>query len=216
MLEHGFYPNEYCFASVIRACSNARNIGIGKIIFGSVIKGGFLGSDVCVGCSLIDMFAKGGGDLGEAYKVFEEMPETDAVTWTLMITRFAQMGFPREAIGLYVDMLLSGFMPDQFALSGVISACTKLESLSLGQQLHSWVIRSGLALGHCVGCCLVDMYAKCAADGSMNDARKVFGRMPNHNVMSWTAIINGYVQSGKGDEEAIKLFVEMMSGHVPP
>ncbi|KAM0984251.1 hypothetical protein ACFX14_011828 [Malus domestica] len=198
MLEHGFYPNEYCFASVIRACSNARNIGIGKIIFGSVIKGGFLGSDVCVGCSLIDMFAKGGGDLGEAYKVF------------------AQMGFPREAIGLYVDMLLSGFMPDQFALSGVISACTKLESLSLGQQLHSWVIRSGLALGHCVGCCLVDMYAKCAADGSMNDARKVFGRMPNHNVMSWTAIVNGYVQSGKGDEEAIKLFVEMMSGHVPP
>ncbi|KAM1059074.1 hypothetical protein ACFX11_024141 [Malus domestica] len=216
MLEHGFYPNEYCFASVIRACSNARNIGIGKVIFGSVIKGGYLGSDVCVGCSLIDMFAKGGGDLGEAYKVFEEIPETDAVTWTLMITRFAQMGFPREAIGLYVDMLLSGFMPDQFALSGVISACTKLESLSLGQQLHSWVIRSGLALGHCVGCCLVDMYAKCAADGSMNDARKVFDRMPNHNVMSWTAIINGYVQSGKGDEEAIKLFVEMMSGHVPP
>ena len=57
------------------------------------------------------------------------------------------MGFPREAIDLYVDMLLSGLMPDQFTLSGVISACTKLESLSLGQQLHLWVIRSGLALG---------------------------------------------------------------------
>ncbi|KAM1770521.1 hypothetical protein EV1_044943 [Malus domestica] len=93
MLEHGFYPNEYCFASVIRACLNARNIGIGKIIFGSVIKSGYLGSDVCVGCSLIDMFAKGSGDLGEAYM-------------------FAQMGFPREAIDLYIDMLLSGLMPD--------------------------------------------------------------------------------------------------------
>ncbi|KAM1767369.1 hypothetical protein ACFX12_045463 [Malus domestica] len=143
------------------------------------------------------MFAKGSGDLGEAYM-------------------FAQMGFPREAIDLYVDMLLSGLMPDQFALSGVILACTKLESLSLGQQLHSWVIQSGLALGHCVGCCLVDMYSKCAADGSMNDAWKVFDRMLNNNVVSWTAIINGYVQSGKGDEEAIKLFVEMMSGLVLP
>ncbi|KAM1770520.1 hypothetical protein EV1_044942 [Malus domestica] len=50
----------------------------------------------------------------------------------------------------------------------------------------------------------------------MNDARKVFDRMLNNNVVSWTAIINGYVQSGKGDEEAIKLFVEMMSGLVLP
>ncbi|VVA19111.1 PREDICTED: pentatricopeptide [Prunus dulcis] len=216
MLENGFYPNEYCFASVIRACSNAQKIRIGNIIFGSVIKSGYLGSDVCVGCSLIDMFAKGSGELDDAYKVFETMPETDAVTWTLMITRLAQMGCPGEAIDLYVDMLWSGLMPDQFTLSGVISACTKLDSLSLGQQLHSWVIRSGLALGHCVGCCLVDMYAKCAADGSMDDARKIFDRMPNHNVMSWTSIINGYVQSGEGDEEAIKLFVGMMTGHVPP
>ncbi|CAN6702297.1 unnamed protein product [Malus baccata var. baccata] len=50
----------------------------------------------------------------------------------------------------------------------------------------------------------------------MNDARKVFDRMLNNYVVSWTAIINGYVQSGKGDEEAIKLFVEMMSGLVLP
>ncbi|RXH89734.1 hypothetical protein DVH24_032091 [Malus domestica] len=50
----------------------------------------------------------------------------------------------------------------------------------------------------------------------MNDARKVFDRMLNNNVVSWTAIINGYVQSGKGDEEAIKLFVEIMSGLVLP
>lgn len=34
MLENGFYPNEYCFASVIRACSNAQNIRIGNIILG--------------------------------------------------------------------------------------------------------------------------------------------------------------------------------------
>lgn len=217
MLDNGFYPNEFCFASVIRACSNSRLVGIGKVIFGSVIKSGYLKSDVCVGCSLIDMFAKGSADLGNAYKVFEIMPETDAVTWSLMITRFAQMGCPEKAVELYMDMLSSGLMPDQFTVSGVVSACTKLGSLSLGQQLHSWAIRSRLALDHCVGCCLVDMYAKCPADGSMSDSRKVFDRMREHNVMSWTAIITGYAQSGGGDEEAIKVFVEMISdGRVAP
>ena len=68
--------------------------------------------------------------------------------------------------------------------------------LNLGQQLHSCVIRTGLALDVCVGCCLVDIYAKCAADGSVDDARKVFDVMVDCNVMSWTDIITGYVQSG--------------------
>ncbi|KAM5581081.1 pentatricopeptide repeat-containing protein [Rosa sericea] len=217
MLEEGFCPNEFCFASVIRACSNSEHVGIGKVVFGSVIKTGYLESDVCVGSSLIDMFAKGGGDLRDAYKVFEKMAETDVVTWSLMITRLAQMGDPRKAVELYVDMLSNGLMPDQFTVSGVVSACTKLGSLALGQQLHSWAVRSRLGLDHCVGCCLVDMYAKCGGGGSMSDSRKVFDRMREHSVMSWTAVMTGYVQSGGGNEEAVKLFVEMISGgHVSP
>uniref|UniRef100_A0A2N9G7I0 Protein kinase domain-containing protein n=1 Tax=Fagus sylvatica TaxID=28930 RepID=A0A2N9G7I0_FAGSY len=143
MLENGLYPNEYCFAAVIRACSNAENISIGQMIFGFVIKSGYFGSDVCVGCALIDTFAKGGGDLDLAYKVFEKMPEKNTVTWTLMITSV--------------------------------------------QRMDLWMIQGNL-----------------------------FDLMVDHNVMSWTAIITGYVQSGGRDEEAVKLFCEMIKGHVSP
>jgi pentatricopeptide repeat protein len=48
MLENGFYPNEYCFVAVIRACSNADNISIGKLIFGFVIKSEYFESDLQV------------------------------------------------------------------------------------------------------------------------------------------------------------------------
>ncbi|CBI23560.3 unnamed protein product, partial [Vitis vinifera] len=58
------------------------------------------------------------------------------------------------------------------------------------------------------------MYAKCAADGSVDDSRKVFEQMPEHNVMSWTAIITAYVQSGECDKEAIELFCKMISASV--
>ncbi|KAK8537185.1 hypothetical protein V6N13_042133 [Hibiscus sabdariffa] len=218
MLENGFFPNEYCFTAVIRACSTAEFFPIGEIILGFLMKTGYLDFDTNVGCGLIDMFAKGNSNLESAFKVFDKMPDRNVVAWTLMITRCTQLGYPKGAIELFVDMILNGYVPDRFTLSGVVSACTELESesLSLGKQLHSWVIRSGFTSDVCIGCSLVDMYAKCTVDGSLDDSRRVFDRMEKHNVMSWTAIITGYMQCGGRDVEAIELFCKMIEGPVPP
>ncbi|OAY44342.1 pentatricopeptide repeat-containing protein At3g49170, chloroplastic [Manihot esculenta] len=216
MLNYGFYPNEYCYTAVIRACSNKDNVSLGEIIFGSLMKSGYFNSHVCVGCALIDMFVKGSGDFDSAYKVFDKMNEKNIVTWTLLISRLQQFGYSRDAINLFITMVLSGYSPDRYTMSGVVSACAELGLLSAGQQLHSWAIKSGLVLDVCVGCSLVDMYAKCTMDGSMGDSRKVFDRMSDHNVMSWTAIITGYVQSGECDKEAIELFLVMIEGQVKP
>ncbi|MBA0718895.1 hypothetical protein Golax_006614 [Gossypium laxum] len=218
MLDNGFLPNEYCFTAVIRACSTSEFFPIGEIILGFLVKTGYLDFDTNVGCALIDMFVKGNSDLESAFKVFDKMPDRNVVAWTLMITRCTQLSYPSGAIELFVDMVLGGYMPDRFTLSGIISACTELESesLYLGKQLHSWVIRSGFASDVCIGCSLVDMYAKCTIDGSLDDSRRVFDRMENHNVMSWTAIITGYIQCGGRDMEAIELFCKMIEGPVPP
>ncbi|XP_038892450.1 pentatricopeptide repeat-containing protein At3g49170, chloroplastic [Benincasa hispida] len=216
IIENGYYPNEYCFAAAIRACSSAEFSKVGDCIFGFIIKTGYFASDVCVGCGLIDMFVKGHGDLVSAFKVFEKMPERNAVTWTLMITRFMQFGYAGEAIDLFLNMILSGYEPDRFTLSGVISACAKLELLLVGQQLHSQAIKHGLTLDRCVGCCLINMYAKCSVDGTMCAARKVFDQILDHNVFSWTAMITGYVQKGGYDEEALDLFRGMILTHVLP
>lgn len=42
---------------------------------------------MCVGCALIDTFAKGSADLVSARKVFEKIPERNVVAWTLMMTK---------------------------------------------------------------------------------------------------------------------------------
>ncbi|KAL0299667.1 UNVERIFIED_CONTAM: Pentatricopeptide repeat-containing protein, chloroplastic [Sesamum radiatum] len=217
MLEFGEWPNEFCFSAAIRACSNREYARIGLVIFGFLMKTGYFDSDVCVGCALIDLFVKGFGDLESAKKVFDEMPDKNAVSWTLMITRLAQMGSPRDAIGLFVDMVVSGFVPDQFTFSSGLSACSELGSLHIGLQLHGWVVKNGLSFDVCVGCSLVDMYAKSAVDGTIDDSRKVFDRILEHNVMSWTAIITGYVQNGGRDDEAIALYCRMITeGRVKP
>nr|XP_043634026.1 pentatricopeptide repeat-containing protein At3g49170, chloroplastic [Erigeron canadensis] len=214
MLSHGHHPNQFCFSAAIHASSNAAPI-IGAAIFGFVIKTGYFQSDVCVGCALIDLFAKGFGDLESAHKVFDKMPERNSVTWTLLITRYAQLGHHEDGIDLFLRMLFAGFMPDRFTLSSVVSACAQSGCLSVGQQLHPWVLKSGLCSDVYIGCSLVDMYAKC---GPMEDAIKVFQRMPSHNVMSWTAVITGCVQSGGGlDKTAIQLYRQMITqGDVLP
>lgn len=217
MVKFGEVPNQFCFSAAIRACSNRAYARIGLVIFGFLMKTGYFESDVCVGCALIDLFVNGFGDLELAKKLFDEMPEKNSVTWTLMITRFTQLGSPRDAIRLFLDMVVAGFYPDQFTFSSCLSACSELGLLNIGQQLHSWVIKYGLCLDVCVGCSLVDMYAKCAVDRSMDDSRKAFDRMPEHNVMSWTAIITSYVQKGGSDNEAIELYCRMITeGRVKP
>lgn len=217
MVEFGERPNQFCFSAAIRACSNREYARIGLVIFGFLIKTGYFESDVCVGCALIDLFAKGFGDLESAKKVFDAMPERNPVSWTLMITRFMQMGSSMDAIELFSDMLVEGFVPDRFTFTSCLSACSELGLLHIGRQLHSWVVKTGLSLDVCVGCSLVDMYAKSTADGSMDDSRKVFDRMREHNVMSWTAIITGYVQKGGRDFEAIELYCRMITeGRVQP
>ncbi|XP_058002641.1 pentatricopeptide repeat-containing protein At3g49170, chloroplastic-like [Hevea brasiliensis] len=155
-------------------------------------------------------------DFDSAYKVFDKMTERNVVSWTLLITRLQQLGYSRDAIDFFINMVSSEYIPDKYALSGVVSACAELRLLSFGQQLHSWAIKSGLFLDVCVGCSLVDMYAKSRKDGFMADSRKVFDRMSDHNVMSWTAIITGYVQSGGYDMGAVELFLEMIKGQVKP
>ncbi|KAK8955706.1 Pentatricopeptide repeat-containing protein [Platanthera guangdongensis] len=215
-LELGFVPNEFTISSVIQACSIPQFLQFGTSLLASAIKTGYCKHNASVAGALIDMFSKN-GDMVSARKVFDEIPDRNEVLWTLLITRYAQHGLGLDAVKLFVDLLIDGCIPDPFSLSSVISACAESGSDRVGKQLHSLSIQIGLDSDICVGCSLVDMYAKCSERGSIDDSRKVFDRMPVHNVMSWTAIISGYAQSGgANDDQPLILFSKMLEGMVKP
>jgi pentatricopeptide repeat protein len=56
------------------------------------------------------------------------------------------------------------------------------------------------------------MYAKC---GSLEDALKVFNKMPSRDVVTWNAMIGGYAIHGHG-KEALKQFEQMREEGVQP
>ncbi|GJM94883.1 hypothetical protein PR202_ga11566 [Eleusine coracana subsp. coracana] len=215
-LQVGLLPNAFTLCTAAQACFVSELFQLaGDAVLAFVFKMGLWGTDVSVGCSLIDMFAKN-GDLVAARIVFDGLVERTVVVWTLLITRYAQGGYTDDAVGLFVDMLQNGFRPDQYTMSSILSACTELGSIRLGQQLHSLALRFGVVSDSCVSCGLVDMYVKSQTEQSMNNARIIFDSMPKRNVMVWTALLSGYVQCRVQENKVMALFSEMLNEGTRP
>ncbi|CAK9213960.1 unnamed protein product [Sphagnum jensenii] len=56
------------------------------------------------------------------------------------------------------------------------------------------------------------MYVKC---GSMEDASRVFNKIPSHNVVTWNMMLFGHVKCGER-EKALEPFQQMQQEGVQP
>ncbi|KAJ7298442.1 hypothetical protein O6H91_Y582200 [Diphasiastrum complanatum] len=210
MQETGLAPDKVVFVVVLKACARLAALEQGKQLHSDIIKRGFQ-SDVIVGSTLVDMYAKC-GCTEDARELFNSMSERDVVSWTAMIAGYAQNGLGKEALALYEQMKQEGVQPDNVTFVLLLKACASLEALEQGKQLHSDIIKRGFQLNVIVGSTLVDMYAKC---GCIEDARELFNNMSEPNVVSWTAMIAGYAQNGLG-KESLALYEKMKQEGVQP
>lgn len=199
----GENPNEFVLASVIRACSQLGVVEKGAQLHGFVAKSGF-GQDVFVGTSLIDFYSKN-GDIEEARLVFDQLLEKTAVTWTTIIAGYTKCGRSAVSLELFAQMRKTDVVPDRYVVSSVLSACSALQFLEGGKQIHAHVLRRGIERDVSVVNVLIDFYTKC---NRVKAGRILFDGMTVKNVISWTTMISGYMQNSF-DWEAMKLFGEM-------
>ncbi|XP_027338755.1 putative pentatricopeptide repeat-containing protein At3g08820 [Abrus precatorius] len=134
--------------------------------------------------------------------VFNQTNHPNIFLWNTMIRGMVSNDSFHHAVSLYASMREAGFVPDNFTFPFVLKACARLSHFHVGLKLHSLVIRTGFDCDVFVKTGLVCLYSKC---GYLKDARKVFDDIPKKNVVSWTAIICGYIESGYC-EEAVGLF----------
>ncbi|KAJ7564266.1 hypothetical protein O6H91_02G010200 [Diphasiastrum complanatum] len=203
MQETGLAPDKVLFIVVLKACARLAALEQGRQLHSDIIKRGFQ-SDVIVGSTLVNMYAKC-GCTEDARELFDNMSERDVVSWTAMIAGYAQNGLGKEALALYEQMKQEGMQPNNFTFVLLLKACASLGALEQGRQLHSDIIKRGFLSEVVVRNTLVDMYAKC---GCTEDARELFDNMSERDVVSWNAMIAGYAQNGLG-EEALALYEQM-------
>lgn len=210
MQQDGIEPNRVAFACTLKACGSLGAIEHARMIHDKIIKSS-LDSDVVIGSSLIDIYARCGG-LEEARKVFDEVPSPNVVLWAVMISGYAQHGLGTPALELFRKMQKRGIKPDTFVFSCILKACGNIGALEGGQLIHNLILRSGLEKNVVVGSTLVDMYVKC---GHLKEARKVFDDMPNRNEVTWGSMIGGYTEHEQGFP-ALELFKKMLEKGVKP
>ena len=198
------------FSTMIRASAGQGLIFAGRQFHTCALKMG-VADDIFVTCALIDMYSKC-GSIEDAQCVFDEMPEKTTVGWNSIIAGYALHGYSEEALRMFYEMRDSGVEMDHFTFSMVIRICTRLASLEHAKQAHASLVRHGFGLDIVANTALVDFYSKW---GRMEDARHVFDKMPQKNVISWNALIAGYGNHGHG-EEAIEMFEQMLREKMRP
>lgn len=202
-------PNEVTFITAMKACANPAYLNHGKRIHSFIVQGGFE-SFLYVGNSLIDMYSKC-RSVEDARHVFDLMPKEDLVTWNAMITGYSSLAIDEEAFKLFRQMNSQGLQPDEVTFLSLLKASAGLGSLKHGKEVHALIKKNGLQSNN-VGNALIDMYAKC---GSCDDAHDVFKNLTQREVVSWNAVITGYLQHGRS-KEALELFHEMKQESLDP
>ncbi|KAJ7539126.1 hypothetical protein O6H91_11G077500 [Diphasiastrum complanatum] len=210
MKDEGIDPDGVTFVSVLKACGSMGDLENGKLVHTMVLKRK-LGSDVYIGATIIDMYAKC-GSLNDAKQVFDNLVERDLVAWNAMIAGYVQHGYGRQALELFKNMKEEGLKPDIFTFASVLKACGCIAALDQGKLIHAQIRESGLEPDLLVANNLVDMYAKC---GQLDKAYDVFANLKRRDVTSWNALMAGCAHLGLGTH-ALKVFGEMLKDGVQP
>ncbi|KAM5558401.1 pentatricopeptide repeat-containing protein [Rosa sericea] len=150
--------------------------------------------------------------VNKARSVFNKMSAKNVVSWTVMISGYVKNQKFVDALQLFLLMLKSGTLPNQFTFSSVLDASAGCSSLIFGQQVHSRILKSGVPEDVTLSTSLVDMYAKC---GDIAAAYCIFGSMPKTNLVSWNSIIGGYARHGFATR-ALEEFERMTNCGVRP
>ncbi|CAK9165085.1 unnamed protein product [Ilex paraguariensis] len=196
--------NEHTCSVILRACESPDDRIKGQQIHGFVVKSGFC-EDVVVGTSLISMYSRS-GFLEDAEKVYSEWSYKDVRCLNFLISEYGKVGYLEKAIWVFIDLLSFGLEPTDYTFTNVISACDGAVGVAIGRQLHGLSIKHDLVGETSVGNAIVTMYGK---HGLIEEAESMFHRLNERNLVSWTALLSGYVKNGHG-ELALKRFVKMV------
>ncbi|TXG59111.1 hypothetical protein EZV62_016940 [Acer yangbiense] len=199
MLKSGIMPDQFTFGSVVKACSGGGNVGLGRQLHAQVVKSE-VGSHLIAQNALIAMYSKF-DQIDDAWNVFSCIATMDLISWGSIIAGFSQLGYDREALFHFKEMLHHGdYQPNEYIIGSVFCACSGLLHSEYGKQ-----IQFGLGRNVFAGCSLCDMYARC---GFLDFARIIFNQIERPDLALWNAIIAG-VANNSNVNEALSLFACM-------
>ncbi|QHO34358.1 Pentatricopeptide repeat-containing protein [Arachis hypogaea] len=143
------------------------------------------------------------------------MKMRDNISRNAIIVGYVQEEEETDAFKMFNRMRLHGIIPDEVALSSILSSYGNVKLLEAGLQFHCLIVKLGLETNLFVGSYHIDMYSKC---WSIEDGRKIYSSMPEWSVVILglqihCAIVKRGPLCGK---ITLKVFNEMVHSCVTP
>lgn len=176
MKEASVDPDKITLIGVLSSCASIGALDIGKWVDTYASERG-LHHDIYVGTALIDMYAKC-GNLDNALRVFEDMPQKNEVSWNAMISAFAFHGQAQAALSLFKRMTNDGgaARPNDITFVAVLSACVHAGLVDEGCNFFDMMSSSfGLVPKIEHYSCMVDLLARA---GRLYEAWDFIEKMP--------------------------------------
>lgn len=194
--------------SVLNACGREGDLRRGQEVHGRAVRCCLFDSDVAVGNSLIDMYAKC-GCADDSRKVFSSMgKQKNIVTWSTLISCYGVHGERNESLALFEEMLAQGMKPNHITFTSVLSSCSHSGLVEEGRRIFDsirGVHEVEPSIEHYA--CLVDLIGR---SGNVEEALEMIHRMPMVPTASvWGALLGACVVHKNvevGEIAAFRLF----------
>ncbi|KAH8962376.1 hypothetical protein BDL97_05G099200 [Sphagnum fallax] len=217
MQSEGVQPDPVTFVGMLNACASVAALEEGRRVHEQIIRSDFE-SDVFVGCSLVDMYAKCGG-IKDAERVFNRMATRDVVSWNAMLVGYAMHGHAKEALEHFESMCQEGIAIDKITFLALLSACNHAglvdEGLCYFESMHSVYSVSATAEHYA---CMADLLGRA---GHLNKAENLISTMSCKPCVSvWRALlgacrIHGNTEMGEHiAKRVVELDPENTAGYV--
>ncbi|KAJ7974354.1 putative Pentatricopeptide repeat-containing protein [Quillaja saponaria] len=235
----GFYSDIFVPNSLIDTYSRCGLLGViaaRKLFMAMIERDTVSWNSMIGGLVRADGYVKA-GEMNEAFKFFEKMPERNVVSWSTMVTGYSKAGDMVMARMLFDKMPVKNLVIWTIIISGYAEKGLAKEATALYDQMEESGLKpdvgavvsilaacaeSGLlGLGKKVHASIERTRFKCitlvsnalidmyAKCGCLDTAFRVFNGVAEKDVVSWNVILQGLAVHGHG-KKALQLFSRMI------
>ncbi|ERM99722.1 pentatricopeptide repeat-containing protein At3g13880-like [Amborella trichopoda] len=211
MREGGIEANSVSFSYLIQGFGRAGLLCHGRELHCHMIKLGLATSNIFVMNSLVDMYCSC-GVLSEALHLFKLIPAMDVLSWSSIVSVFAEHGDIVPSIKYLYEMLWWGKRPSLSTFPKLLNQCSSLKLFLKGKQIHGLLLKLGLNGSDYVRSSLIDMYGN---SRDIESSLNVFDEIHDRNLVSWNSVICALSECGFA-LEAIRAFKTMVLENIRP
>ncbi|KAK2385959.1 pentatricopeptide repeat-containing protein [Trifolium repens] len=160
---------------------------------------------------LISLFCKF-GSINEASRVFEPVEPKIDVLYHTMLKGYAKNSTLCDSLKFYNRMQNDEVKPVIYDFTYLLQLCGQNLDYRKGREIHGMLIANGFESDLFAMTAVVNLYAKC---GKIDDAYKMFDRMPHKDLIAWNTVVSGYAKNGFA-RKALHLVLDMQEDGQKP